>query len=182
MSELYLQQAPQKIKGKQKKLTEIITSLLGNERLPEATDVGMVEGLQDTDFSRETRELVAMAAIAVFVSVFIIIRPAELLRVDNLDRPPLARVARHRLHHRRECAAPELVRHVVMRVDARQFHWGEMPVDIAVVLERNLLLHRRAESDLVSIPQDARLSFDNAYPVDLCKCECERERASVRAL
>jgi hypothetical protein len=81
-----------------------MASLLRNERLPEATDIGVVECLRDADFPCETRKLFAIAVIVVFVSVFIIVRGAELLRVDDLDRLPLARVARHRLHHRCERA------------------------------------------------------------------------------
>ena len=146
---------PQKlIEIEHKILTEIMTSLLGNERLPEPTDIGMVERLQDTDFPRKTRELVAVTLIVLFASLFIIVR-AELLRVDDLDGPPLSRIACHRLHHRRERAATELVRHVVERVDARQLHRREVPVDETIILERVLLLHRRAESDLISVSQDA---------------------------
>jgi hypothetical protein len=143
-----------------------VTSLLGNERLPEPTDIGMFERLQDTDFPRKTRELVAVT-IVLFSPVFIIV-PAELLRVDDLHGPPLARIACHRLHHRRERTATELVRHVVVRVDARQLHRREVPVDETIILERILLLHGRAERDLIAISQDARLSFLDAYPIDLC--------------
>jgi len=46
--------------------------------------------------------------------------------VDDLDGPPLARVASY---HRRERAAPELVRHVVLRVHAGQLLRREVPVD-----------------------------------------------------
>ena len=69
--------------------------------------------------------------------------------MDDLDGPPLARVARRCLHDRRERAAPELVRHVVLRVNAGQLLRREVPVDEPVVFERVLLLHRRAECDLV---------------------------------
>jgi hypothetical protein len=145
-----------------------MASLLRNERLPEPTDIGVVERLQDTDFPRKIRELVAVTLIVLFASVFIIIVPAELLRVDDLDGPPLARIACHRLHDRRERAATELVRHVVVRVDARQLHGREVPVDETIILGRVLLLHRRAERDLIAVSQDARLSFVDAYPIDLC--------------
>ena len=78
------------------------------------------------------RPLSASAAVG-FV---IVVRRAELLRVDDLDGPPLARVARHRLHHRRERAAPELLSHVVVRTYAGQLLRREVPVDEPVVLER----------------------------------------------
>jgi hypothetical protein len=81
--------------------------------------------------------------------------------------PPLARVARHRLHHHRERAAAELLRHVVVRIYAGQLLRREVPVDEPVVLERILLLHRRAERDLVPVAQDARFSPGDAHAVDL---------------
>jgi len=118
----------------------------------------MVEFLQDTDLPREARKMGAVLTIVVVVVfapvvivVAVVVRRAELLRVDDLDGPPFARRARHRLHHRRERPATELVRHVVERVDARQLDRGEVSVDKPVVVQRVLLLHGRAERDLVPV-------------------------------
>ena len=83
----------------------------------------MVELLQNVDLSLEVRHRGSRAAMAVAsaaVVFVIVVRRVELLRVDDLDDPPTARGARHRLHDRRERAAPELVRHVVVRVYAGQ--------------------------------------------------------------
>jgi hypothetical protein len=131
-----------------------MTSLLGTER---------------TDFSRENRKLVAVTEIAVFALRvhYYSTREAYNKRVNSLDVH--ARLTRHRPHHRRKRAAPKLVHHVVVCIDARQFHCDEAPVDKPVVLVRILLLHRRAQRDLVSVSQDAKLSSDSAYPIDLCK-------------
>ncbi len=110
-------------------------------------------------------ESAAASAAVVFV---IVVRRAELLlRVDDLDGLPLARVTRHRLHHRHERAAPELLRRVVVRIYAGQLLRREVPVDEPVVLERILLLHRRASRDLVPVAQDARFSPGDAHAVDL---------------
>ncbi len=109
-------------------------------------------------------ESAAASAAVVFV---IVVRRAELLRVDDLDGPPLARVVRHRLHHRHERAAPELLRRVVVRIYAGQLLRREVPVDEPLVLERILLLHRRASRDLVPVAQDIRFSPGDAHAVDL---------------
>ena len=93
----------------------------------------------------------AAAAVVVVVVITVVVRRAELLRVDDLDGPPFARRARHRFHHRRERPATELVRHIVKRVDALQLDRGEVAVDIPVVVYRALLLHGRAERDLVPV-------------------------------
>ena len=117
----------------------------------------MVEFLQDADLPREAREMGTVLAIVVVIFaagvivIAVVVRRAELLRVDDLDGPPFARRARHRLHHRRERPATELVRHVVERVDARQLDRGEVSVDKPVVVHRVLLLHGRAERDLVPV-------------------------------
>jgi hypothetical protein len=103
--------------------------------------------------------------------------------VDDLDGPSFARIECHRLHRRRERAATELVRHIVLvvRVDACQLHWREAPVDEMIILDRVLPLHSRAERDLIAVSQDARLSFVDAYPL-ICACERERNCARARAL
>src|SRR6266851_6192972 len=176
---------------KKNKLTIIITSFVWWERLAEATNIWVIELLQNIDLSLEvlhrgSRAATAIAcagagAAAVVFVVIVVIRRAELLRVDDLDGPPLARVARYRLHHRRERAAPELVRHVVLGVYAGQLLRREVPVDEPVVFVRLLLLHRRAERDLVPVAQDARFSFGDARVIDLrtwgmgvSECVCMR--------
>ena len=93
---------------------------------------------------------VASAAASAAVVFVIVVRRAELLRVDDLDDPPLARVARHRLHHRRERAAPELLRHVVVCIYAGQLLRREVPVDEPVVLER--ILRCIGEPNAISFP------------------------------
>jgi len=103
------------------------------ERVKQTTDVRVVEGLQDADLSSETLQLVR---IVVPSGRVVGVRPAELLRVDDFNGAPFARRARHGLHHRRERAAAELVRNVVVRVDARELVRREVAVDVAVVLER----------------------------------------------
>ena len=119
----------------------------------------MVELFQDADLSCEARQLgttilaivVIVFAAGIIVVVVVVIRRAELLCVDDLDGPPFARRARHGLHHRRERPATELVRHVVERVDAGQLDRSEVSVDKPVVVQRVLLLHGRAERDLVPV-------------------------------
>ena len=139
----------------------------------------MVELLQNADLSREARIMSTVLAIVVIifaataavvlvvVDITVVVRRAEFLRVDDLDGPPFARRARHRLHHRRERSATELMRHVVKRVDALQLDWGEVAVNIPVVVQRALLLHGRAERDLVPVSKDGRLTSVYANPVDL---------------
>ena len=86
----------------------------------EAKNGWMVELLQNVDLSLEIRHggsRAAMAVASAAVVFVIVVRRVELLRVDDLDGPPTAHGARHRLHDR---AAPELVRHVVVRVYAGQ--------------------------------------------------------------
>jgi hypothetical protein len=103
--------------------------------------------------------------------------------VDDLDGPSFARIACHRLHRRSECAATELVRHIVLVVhmDACQLHRREVPVDEMIILDRVLPLHSRAERDLIAVSQNARQSFVDAYPL-ICACESERKCARARAL
>jgi hypothetical protein len=50
-----------------------------------------------------------------------------------------------------------------VRIHAGQLLRREVLVDESVVFERILLLHRRAERDLGSVAQDARLSPGDAY-------------------
>ena len=95
--------------------------------------------------------IVVIVFTAVVLVVAAVVRRAELLCVDDLDGPPFARRARHRLHHRRERSATELVRHVIERVNARQLNRSEVSIDEPVVIQRGLLLHGRAERDLVPV-------------------------------
>ena len=137
----------------------------------------MIELLQNIDLSLEVLHRGSRAATAIVSAgagaaaivcvVIVVVRQAELLRVDDLDGPPLARVARYRFHHRHERAATELVRHVVLGVYAGQLLRREVPVDEPVVFVRLLLLHRQAERDLVPVAQDARFSFGDARVIDL---------------
>jgi hypothetical protein len=137
----------------------------------------VIELLQNIDLSLEvlhrgSRAATAIAcagagAVGVVFVVIVVVRRVELLRVDDLDGPPLARAARYRFHHRRERAATELVRYVVLDVYAGQLLRREVPVDEPVVFLRRLLLHRRAECDLVPVAQDARFSFGDARVIDL---------------
>ena len=149
-------------KQEKKTLTEIATSRVRNEYLAEATDIWVVEFLQNTDLFREAREMGT-----VFPVIAAVIRHAELLCVDDLDGPPFACRARHRLHHRRECAATDLVSHVVESVDTRQVHRGEVAIDKPIVLRRALLLLGRAECDLITISKDSRSASVYAHPIDL---------------
>ena len=148
-----------------------MTSILGDERLTETTDIGMVEGLQNADLPREVLQLPGVIANGVIVVVVICrrrrISRAKFLGMDDLDGPPLARGARHGLHDGSERAPSELVRHIVERVDAGELERREVPIDVPIVFLRVLLLHRRAERDFVSVAQDARLSPDHACAVNL---------------
>lgn len=148
-----------------------MASILGDERLTETTDIGMVEGLQNADLPREVLQLPGVIANGVIVVVVICrrrrISRAKFLGMDDLDGPPLARGARHGLHDGSERAPSELVRHIVERVDAGELERREVPIDVPIVFLRVLLLHRRAERDLVSVAQDARLSPDHACTVNL---------------
>ena len=148
-----------------------MASILGDERLTETTDIGMVEGLQNADLPREVLQLPGVIANGVIVVVVICrrrrISRAKFLGMDDLDGPPLARGARHGLHDGSERAPSELVRHIVERVDAGELERREVPIDVPIVFLRILLLHRRAERDLVAVAQDARLSPDHACAVNL---------------
>lgn len=77
----------------------------------------MVESLEDADLPCERLEILITAAILVLVGV---IPAADLVAVYDLDGPPLARLARHGLHDGSKGALTELVRHVVVCVDARE--------------------------------------------------------------
>ena len=122
-----------------------MSPVLRDERLAQATDIRVVERLEDADLPRKRLKILISAAVLVGVPA------ADLIAVYDLDGPPLARLARHGLHDGGEGAFAELVRHVVVRVDARQLERREVPVDVSVVLERVLLWHRRAKRDLVPI-------------------------------
>lgn len=115
-----------------------MSPVLRDERLAQATDIRVVERLEDTDLPRERLEILIAAAVLVLVGV---IPAADLISVYDLDSPPLARLARHGLHDGGKGALAELVRHIVVRVDPRQLERREVPVDIAVVFERILLWH-----------------------------------------
>ena len=149
-----------------------MASILGDERLTETTDIGMVEGLQNADLPREVLQLPGVIANGVIIVVVVICRRrrisrAKFLGMDDLDGPPLARGARHGLHDGSERAPSELVRHIVERVDAGELERREVPIDVPIVFLHVLLLHRRAERDLVAVAQDARLSPDHACAVNL---------------
>ena len=94
-----------------------MTPILRDERLAQATDIRVVESLEDTDLPRERLEILITAAILVLVGV---IPAADLVAVYDLDGPPLARLACHGLHDCGKGALAELVRHVVVCVNARQ--------------------------------------------------------------
>ena len=134
-----------------------------NERLAQATNIRVVERLEDADLPRERLEILIAAAILVLVGV----TAADLVTVYDLDGPPLARLARHGLHNGGEGTLAELVRHIVVSVYARQLERREVAVDIAIVLEWVLLWHRRPKRDLVPVAQDARMAFLHARAVDL---------------
>jgi hypothetical protein len=165
--------------GGQKKLTKIVVFLVGYECLAKATDIRMIERLQNADLPPKRLELmtiiimlsIGMVAIAVAV-------PgggdgsgsagADLVPVDDFNGEPFARLARHGFHHGGKRAATKFVRHVVVRVDACQLTRCQVSVDVSVVFERVLLWHWRAKRDFIAIPQDARLALWHASPVDLC--------------
>lgn len=150
-----------------------MASILGDERLTETTDIGMVEGLQNADLPREVLQLPGVITNGVIIVIVVVIcrrrriSRAKFLGMDDLDGPPLARGARHGLHDGSERAPSELVRHIVERVDAGELERREVPIDVPIVFLRVLLLHRRAERDLVAVAQDARLSPDHACAVNL---------------
>ena len=139
-----------------------MSSVLRDERLAQATYIRMVERLKDADFPRERLEMLITAAILVGV-----VPASDLVAVYDLDGPPLARLACHGSHDGGEGALAELVRHVVVRVDACELKRREVPVYVPVVLERVLLRHRRPKRDLVSVAQDTRLALLHARAVDL---------------
>ena len=121
-----------------------MAAVLGDERLAETTDIRVVECLQNTDLPREAIHLPSVIPGGVIVVAVVRIRvgPAQLLRMDDLDGEPLARGARHGPHHGGERAPAQLVRHIVMRVDAGELERREVPIDVPIVLERVLLRHR----------------------------------------
>ena len=140
-----------------------MSSVLRDERLAQTTDIRVIERLEDADLPRERLEILISAAMLVVV----VGSATDFVAVYDLDGPPLARLARHGLHHGGEGALTEFVRHVVVRVDARELERGEVPVYVPVVLERILLRHRRPKRDLVPVAQDTRLALLYARAVDL---------------
>lgn len=158
-----------KTKRKRKiKLTKVVTSVLGYERLAETTNIRVVECFQDADFSPETLQMATILTSGGIVIIVVRVGPAELLRMYDLDRPPVARGAGHGLHNGGERASTKLIPHVIVCVDAGELVRSEMSVDVPIVFERVLLLHRRTERDFVPVAQDTRLSLENARSVDLC--------------
>jgi hypothetical protein len=91
-----------------------VSSVLRDERLAQATDIRVVERLEDADLPRERLKILIASTVLVGV-----IPAADLVAVYDLDGPPLACLARHGLHDGRKGALAELMRHVVVRVDAR---------------------------------------------------------------
>lgn len=87
-----------------------------------------------------------------------------------LDRPPIARGTGHGLHDCGERASAELMRHIVVRMDAGELVRREVSINVSIVFMLVLLLHRRAERDFIPVAQDTRASFINTRPVDLCTC------------
>jgi hypothetical protein len=153
-----------------------MTSVLGYERLTETTNIRVVEFFQNTNLSHEILQMATIltsGGIIIVVIIVVICRrvgPAKFLRMYNLDRPPIARGAGHGLHDGGERASAELVRHIVVCVDAGELVRREMSIDVSIVFEQVLLLHRRAERDFVPITQNTRMSFENTRSVDLCMC------------
>ena len=111
-----------------------------------------------------------MDSIVIIVIICRRVGPAKFLRMYNLDRPPITRVAGYGLHDGGKRASAKLVRHVVVCVDTGELVGREMSVDISIVFQRVLLLNRRAERDFIPVAQNTRLSFKNARPVDLYMC------------
>ncbi|SRR6266478_9321394 len=158
-----------------------MTPVLGYERLAKPTNIRVVELFQDTDLSSEILHMpTVLTSSGIIIIVVIIIRrrrvvgPAKFLRMYDLDRPPGARSTGYCLHDGSERASAELVRHIIVCVDAGKLVWREVSINVAIVFERVLLLHRRTECDFVAVAQDTRLSFENARTVDLCVCHVER--------
>jgi hypothetical protein len=153
-----------------------MTSVLGYERLAETTNIRVVELFQNTNLSPETLQMATIltsGGIIIIIIVVVICRrvgPAKFLGMYYLDRPPFGRGAGHGLHDGGERASSELVRHIVVCVDAGELVRREVSIDVSIVFERALLLRRRAERDFVPVAQDARLSFKNTCSVDLCMC------------
>jgi hypothetical protein len=106
--------------------------------------------------------------VVIIVVVVICVGPAKFLRMYNLDRPPVRRGAGHGLHDGGERASAELVRHIVVCMDAGELVRREVSIDVSIVFKRVWLWRRRAKRDFVPVAQDARLSFENARSVDLC--------------
>jgi hypothetical protein len=150
-----------------------MTSVLGYERLAETTNIRVAELFQNTNLSPE---ILQMATILTSGGIVVVIcrrvGPAKFLRMYNLDRPPFGCGAGHGLHDGGERASAELVRHIVVCMDAGELVRREMSIDVSIVFERVLLLHRGAERDFVPVAQDTRLSFENARSIDLYICVC----------
>jgi hypothetical protein len=149
-----------------------MTAVLRNECLTKTTNIRVIELFQNTNLSPEILQMGTILTIVIIVVVVIIIiiirvRPAQFLRVYDLDRPPRARGAGYSLHDGGERAPAELMCHIVVRVYAGELVRREMPIDIPIVFQLVLLLHRRAERDFVPVAQDTRLSLENARSVNL---------------
>ena len=150
-----------------------MTSVLGYERLAETTNIRVVEFFQDTDLSHEILQMATIMTSGVVIIVIgvvidiICVGSAKFLRMYNLDSPPVGRGAGHGLHDGGERASAELVRHIVVCVDAGELERREVSIHVSIVFKSVLLLHWRTEGDLVPVAQDTRLTFENAGSVDL---------------
>ena len=100
--------------------------------------------------------------VIIIIVVVVSVGPAKFLRVNYFDRPPFARGAGHGPHDGGERASAELVRHIIVCVDAGELVRRQVSIDVSIVFERVLLLRRRAERDFVPVAQDTRLPFENA--------------------
>ena len=137
-----------------------MTSVLRYERLAETTNIRVVELFQNTNLSPEILQMATILTSGIIIVIIVIVvigrrvGPAKFLRVDNLNRPPIARGAGYGLHHGGKRASAELVRHIIVCVDAGELVRREVSIDVSIVFQRVLLLHRRAERDFIPVAQD----------------------------
>jgi hypothetical protein len=120
-----------------------MTSVLRYEHLAETTNIRVVELLQNADLSPEILQMATILTSGGIIIIIVVrVGPANFLRMYNFDCPPVARGARHGLHDGGERAPAELVRHIIVCVDAGELVRREVSIDVSIVFELVLLLHR----------------------------------------
>ena len=141
----------------------------------------MVELFQDTDLSHEILYMatimtsgVVIVVVVVVIIVIICVGTAKFLRMYNFDSPPVGRGAGHGLHDGGERASAELVRHIVVCVDAGELQRREVSVHVSIVFE-SVFFVVASEPNAISLPsRRIRDSPLRMRALLICVCHVER--------